>query len=194
VYHKPENAHAPDYLTQADVQNYGTDLVDFAQRAAAHAVAPQLQYMQEQMKSCSSSWHAKPNNGSIWRLMGRCQTGAHQPEPTLAAMAGKNHDLNGRTRQELLNNATAAGDAHRVIRFFKGFLQEYGGASQARGATTAPGGRPFYTRAQIAWLYNQHRKGAYRGREAEWARIDADIIAAGREGRVLDAQSPTGSR
>ena len=38
----------PDYLTQADVQNYGTDLVDFAQRAAAHAVAPQLQYMQEQ--------------------------------------------------------------------------------------------------------------------------------------------------
>ena len=25
----------PDYLTQADVQNYGTDLVDFAQRACS---------------------------------------------------------------------------------------------------------------------------------------------------------------
>ena len=26
-----------DYLTQADVANYGTDLIDFTTRAAAHA-------------------------------------------------------------------------------------------------------------------------------------------------------------
>jgi hypothetical protein len=31
-----------DYLTQADVQNYGPELVDFAQRAATHVVAPEL--------------------------------------------------------------------------------------------------------------------------------------------------------
>jgi hypothetical protein len=30
-----------DYLTQADVQNYGPELVDFTQRAAVHAVAPE---------------------------------------------------------------------------------------------------------------------------------------------------------
>ena len=38
--------------------------------------------------------------------------------------------------------------------------------------------------AQIQALYEAHRRGAYAGREAEWARIDADIIAAAREGRI----------
>ena len=37
-----------NYLTQEDVQNYGSDLVDFAQRAAAHAVAPHLQNLEQQ--------------------------------------------------------------------------------------------------------------------------------------------------
>ena len=47
--------------------------------------------------------------------------------------------------------------------------------------------RPRYTRDQIKQLYEMHRRGAYLSREAEWARQDADIIAAGREGRILGA-------
>src|SRR5262245_38917979 len=31
------------FLTRADIDNYGSDLVDFAQRAAAHAMAPHLE-------------------------------------------------------------------------------------------------------------------------------------------------------
>jgi hypothetical protein len=46
--------------------------------------------------------------------------------------------------------------------------------------------KPIYTRAQIADLYERHRR-AYVNREAEWARQEADIIAAGREGRILGA-------
>jgi len=41
-----------------------------------------------------------------------------------------------------------------------------------------------YTRALIKQLYEQHRRGAYTGREGEWARQEADIIAASREGRI----------
>jgi hypothetical protein len=52
------------------------------------------------------------------------------------------------------------------------------------GDASLPPDKPIYTRAQIKQLYEQHRKGAYVGREAEWARQDADIIAAGREGRI----------
>jgi hypothetical protein len=52
------------------------------------------------------------------------------------------------------------------------------------GDASLPPDRPIYTRAQIAQLYSAHRKGAYVGREAEWQRQDADIIAAGREGRI----------
>jgi hypothetical protein len=52
------------------------------------------------------------------------------------------------------------------------------------GDTSFPPDKPIYTRSQIAQLYRLHQKGAYVGREAEWQRQDADIIAAGREGRI----------
>jgi hypothetical protein len=52
------------------------------------------------------------------------------------------------------------------------------------GDASLPPDKPIYTRAQLRELYSMHRKGAYVGREAEWARLDADIIAAGREGRI----------
>lgn len=52
------------------------------------------------------------------------------------------------------------------------------------GDTSVPPDKPIYTRAQIAQLYRAHQKGAYVGREADWARQDADIIAASREGRI----------
>jgi hypothetical protein len=47
-----------------------------------------------------------------------------------------------------------------------------------------PTDKPIYTRPQIKTLYEQHRRGAYLGREAEWTRIEADIFAAQREGRI----------
>jgi hypothetical protein len=52
------------------------------------------------------------------------------------------------------------------------------------GDASLPPDKPIYTRAQIKQLYEQHRRKAYVGREAEWARQEADIIAAGREGRI----------
>jgi hypothetical protein len=38
---------APAYLTEEDLRNYGTDLIDFSQRAAAHALTPQLEHMRQ---------------------------------------------------------------------------------------------------------------------------------------------------
>lgn len=52
------------------------------------------------------------------------------------------------------------------------------------GESSVPVEKPLYTRAQIAQLYRQHQRGAYVGREAEWTRQEADMIAAGREGRI----------
>jgi hypothetical protein len=42
----------------------------------------------------------------------------------------------------------------------------------------------FYTRPQIAAFYEQHRKGLWAGREAEWQRLEADFCAASAEGRI----------
>jgi hypothetical protein len=51
------------------------------------------------------------------------------------------------------------------------------------GDASLPADKPIYTRALVKQLYEQQRKGAYIGREAEWARLEADIFAAQREGR-----------
>ena len=88
--------------------------------------------------------------------------------------------LSGCARQQPLNQAIVGSDANRVISFFRGFLQ----VDQATGQASLPASgrarspnKPVYARAQIA-----HRRGAYAGREAEWARQEADFYTAQREG------------
>jgi hypothetical protein len=207
----------PSYLTEQDVQNYGADLVDFTQRAAAQALAPTIQQIEQQ-------------NAELQR---RLALEARRTMDQRVELAVPNYreidrdprwhnwllgvDLySGRVRQQLLNEAIASADAPRAISFFRGFQQEevatghsepapvshqaapprepaiplasLAAPGRARPATggdaSLPPEKPTYTRAQIAQLYSAHRKGAYVGREAEWARQDADIIAAGREGRI----------
>jgi hypothetical protein len=207
----------PAYLTDQDVQNYGTELVDFAQRAAAQAIAPQLQQIEQQ--------NAELRQRLAQEARIRLDQAVELAVPNYREVDRNPrwHNwllgvdvLSGRVRQQLLNEAIAAAQAPRVISFFKGFLQEevatghlepaqysppaapprepaiplasLAAPGRARPATggdaSLPPERPTYTRAQIAQLYAAHRKGAYIGREAEWARQDADIIAASREGRI----------
>ena len=207
----------PSYLTEQDVQNYGNELVDFAQRAAVHAVSPQLQNLEQQ-------------NEDLRQRLAREARRSLDQAVELAVPNYREIDrnprwhhwllgidvLSGRVRQQLLDEAISAAAAPRVISFFRGFLAEEvatghnesapnshraappreaavplaslaapGRARPATGAD-APGftDKPIYTRAQIAELYNLKRKNAFVGREAEWARQEADIFAAQREGRV----------
>ena len=121
----------------------------------------------------------------------------------LAWLAGR-HNFSGDVRQHLLNDrgegrcrvrdapllrhqhfnaAAARGDAESVISFFNDFLKTRPAAPQPAGP--APTGKQIYTRGDILGLHEQHRRGAYAGREIEWMRIEHDIIAAGREGRIV---------
>jgi hypothetical protein len=170
-----------NYLTQNDIENYGSDLVDFAQRAAAHAVAPHLQNLEQRL--ARESRHrldaqvaaAVPNFREI------------DQNPYWHRYLLEFDPLSGVVRQKLLNDAVASGDANRVIAFFRGFQQEAGQTASSpshRSRNTAAPSKPIYTRDQIGRLYEAHRKGAYAGREAEWNRIENDIFAAQREGRV----------
>jgi hypothetical protein len=56
--------------------------------------------------------------------------------------------------------------------------------SATGGDASLPTDKPTYTRVQIRDLYSANRKGAYVGREAEWNRLEADLFAAQREGRI----------
>jgi hypothetical protein len=101
--------------------------------------------------------------------------------------------MSGRVRQQLLNEAINAGNATQVKSIFDGYRRSgsssqsagSGSSSRSAGRTRSTAG-PIYSRDQIARLYEQHRKGAYAGREQEWQRLEHDIIAAGREGRVIN--------
>ena len=94
----------------------------------------------------------------------------------------------------LLDDAIAARDAHRVVAFLRGFLNEQracGARASAYGRASSSG-KPVYTRAQIQQLYRAHQKGAFAGREADWQRQEADFIAAGREGHIVGGTDVAG--
>jgi len=97
-------------------------------------------------------------------------------------------------------------DAVSVIAFYRDFLRTYPAAGRvSQPIAPAPDGEHIYSRFEILQLHAQHRKGAFAGREIEWARIENDIVAAGREGRVIggisleksrsgDSRSPSSAR
>jgi hypothetical protein len=177
------------WLTEQDVQNYGTELIDVTQRAALHAISPELQDIRNQ-------------NAELQRRL--AQEARHRLDQQVAAAVPDYQTIDrdpnwhrwllgydtytGQVRQQLLNDAIASGQANRVIAFFKGYLRESGNQSPGSAATTSGRtrsfGKPVYTRDQIAQLYSAHRQGAYAGQEQAWARQEADIFAAQREGRV----------
>jgi hypothetical protein len=213
---QPRHAPPPprSYVTEKDVQDYGSDLVDFTQRAAVQAVAPHLQALEQQ----NTELQRRLADEARARLDMRVEAAVPNfreidRDPRWLQWLLGIDLLSGRVRQQLLNEAIASANAPRVISFFNGFRQEEAATGhsepapssrslrepaidlsslaapgRARPATggdaSMPSDRPTYTRAQIAQLYSAHRRGAYVGREAEWARQDADIIAAGAEGRV----------
>jgi hypothetical protein len=185
-----------NWLTQRDLEAYGGDLLDVSQRAAMQAVAPHLQGLQQdnadlRARLAREQRHrldqqveaAVPNYREIDRDE-RWHQWLLTPDP-----------LSGRPRQLLLNAAIDAGDASRVLAFFRGFQQQHGQVADDTSTATTLGAPlrrtrssrsnlPTYTPEMIKQLYEAHRKGAYAGREDEWRRQESDIFAAQREGRV----------
>jgi hypothetical protein len=179
------------WLTQDDVNNYGSELLDVSQRAALHAVAPHLQEIERQNAELQRrlAIEARRNlDARVERAVPNFREVDRDPR-WLQWLAGTDA-LTGRARQVLLNDAIASTDASRVAEFFRKFQQEAGSIqsqapSTAPGRTRSSGNKPIYTRSQVAQLYRAHQQGAYAGREAEWAKQEADIIRASGEGRIL---------
>lgn len=113
--------------------------------------------------------------------------------------------LTGITRQTYLEDAQRNLDAHRVANIFRTWLEMTGQATTARSVgrassselerQVAPGrskstGTPAasrtktYTPDDIRVFFDEVRAGKYKGREQERDRIERDIFAAQREGRI----------
>jgi hypothetical protein len=192
-------------ITQRDFENYGSELVDFTQRAAAHAVAPELARLGEQSQQLMQRL-ARETRARLDREVEAAVPNYQEidNDPRWHQWLRQVDPYNGRIRQELLNDAIAAGSATRVVAFFRGFMREVGqtsavpvfdwGPGQTLERTrprTMPQG-PVYTRDQIKHFYELHRKGKFIGREDEWNRLEWEIIRAGAEGRILGGLAPQG--
>lgn len=116
--------------------------------------------------------------------------------------------LTGISRQTYLDDAQRTKDAQRVAKFFttwKGMTGGQGARTQretqpaselerqvAPGRGRSGGSKPqgeakTYTSDDIKKFFSDVQKGKYKGREAERNRIERDIFAAQREGRIVTA-------
>jgi hypothetical protein len=190
-----------DYLTQADVQNYGPELVDFSQRAAVHAMAPELARLSAQSRELMERL-ARETRARLDREVAAAVPNYQEidSDPRWHQWLLQVDPYNGLIRQELLNDAIAAGSATRVVAFFRAFLREVGqtgavfdwGPGQVLERRRPRPKGPIYTRDQIKHFYELHRRGKFIGREDEWMRLEHEIISAGREGRILGGLAPQG--
>jgi len=179
------------WLTEKDAQDYGYDVLDLAQRAAMHAVSPELQRINEQNESLRRQLAAEQRRG-LYQSLDTQVPNWREIDNSLEWrqwLAG-GHDLSGCTRQQLLNDALARGDAARVARFFRDFLREAGQPPQGQQQQRQATGQRTYTRADIT----RYSDAYWRGRisEGDYQKISADIVAAGREGRIVGVNPPLG--
>ena len=112
--------------------------------------------------------------------------------------------LSGQPRQKFLEDAQSRYDVKRVAEIFstwsglngKGSAQQVKSTNQnelqqqvapkkGRSAGATPtGAKPSYSTADIAAFYEDIRKGKFKGRDDERAKIERDIFAAQAEGRI----------
>jgi hypothetical protein len=92
--------------------------------------------------------------------------------------------FSGVPKQQLLDQAFAAGDADRVLIFFRGFLAENTQQRTARAPRVSADSRPIITNADIDAFYDRVRRNYYVGKEKEKDREEAQIHRAILEGRL----------
>jgi hypothetical protein len=112
--------------------------------------------------------------------------------------------ISGLNKQVFLEEAQKRFDVNRIATFFNAWkdqtnapkaqyqrdsrqsqLERQITPGRSRGNTRQPSSPRVYSRQDIATFYSDVRKGVYRGRDDERARIEADIFAAQAEGRVV---------
>jgi hypothetical protein len=111
------------YLTQDDVNNYGQDLTDFSMRAAAHALTPHLQEIERQQAELRQQV-AREQRARLDAAVAAAVPSFREidSDPSWHQWLLGVDTYSGRVRQILLNDAIAAGDAARVIQFFRGLI------------------------------------------------------------------------
>ena len=163
-------------------------------------VVPQVQLVQQQQKSSSEKqfWDDLNREVPNWSDINK--------SPDFQSWLLEVDPLTGINRQTYLEDAQRKLDSGRVINFFTAFAQVNGIDNSARDKSAtqsaelqkqvAPkrgrAGQPVsneartYTPKDIEKFFSDVRKGKYKGREDERARMERDIFAAQQENRIVN--------
>jgi hypothetical protein len=183
------------YLTSEDERNFGPELLDVAIRAARHAVGPELQQLREENQELQNHLTAR-TKATLDQALNAAVPGWREinTDPRFHAWLLLPETYSGVIRDRLLKDAAAAGDAQRLINFFRGFLREQGGAGQPaaagsapRRAARAPSGQRIYDRSEITRMWTLRRQGKID--DQDWLRWEHELCRASAEGRVRGALS-----
>jgi hypothetical protein len=207
-------------ITEDDVANYGTELIDLARRAAMETVGPEIENLRAENARLTSKVASTSKRELFATLDAKMPTWRQvNTNPQFVNWLRLRNIYTGQIRQEMLNNAVNGAQAPVVLQMFRDFLTEAqatgqmpqnqpieqhavqqqaphnpavdlatlaapGRARPAQGDTNVPADKPSYSHAQIAANYSEKRRGLWANRLGEWDKLEADMIAAGREGRV----------
>ena len=169
--------------------------------AQIQGVVPQVHQVQAQQKASSEQafWSGLTNRVPNWQNINNNE----EFKSWLLSV----DPLTGISRQTYLEDAQANLDINRVASFFTAWQKEFGVPESAREnrptsnsqleKQVTPGrgrsGKPVaqasqnYSPADISKFFEDVRKGKFKGREDERGRIERDIFAAQREGRIVTA-------
>ena len=115
----------PAYITDEDVKNYGSELIDVTKRAALEAVAPTLTALQQENQRLHQQVNQQQRQSIYERLDEGMPTWRDvNTNPRWLAWLRLRDFNSAPVRQEQLNRAMQAADAPRVLNFFERFLAE----------------------------------------------------------------------
>ena len=209
----PVQASSPT-VTKEDTEAYGDELVAASQRWARTAVDPEIQELRAKiakLEATTTSVVETTDRNSVNNYLDISVKGWRElnVDPAFLEWLGDYDSLSGRKRHDMLTEAYTKGETLRCKAIFDAYVDQ----STPQTARTqpvhpapaaerlplqdlaAPGrGRPMspgvpadkrnWTQAEIAAFYQSSTRGKWVGREAEYASIDADILAAASEGRI----------
>jgi hypothetical protein len=173
-------------ISESERQAYGDEALSVMERKAREVVQPfvdqvtwQNQALRQELQQVKSNdiWSMLDQRLPNWREINQ--------DPGWKDWLTLTDPLSGLPRQQLLNQAFAAGDAERVLVFFNGFLSANTQQPAARAQrTAADNSQTIISTKDIDRFYENVRRGFYANREKEKMAEEAKIHKAVREGRV----------
>lgn len=174
-------------LYREDYAAYGPELIDLTQRAARESVGPELEQLRRQQADIAAREQRIQSQMIFDKLTAAIPNWRQiNSDPRFYVdFLGAQEEFSGRPAIELLREGFAQGDFRRVKAFFDAYLQVTGQAPAPQAPTArqqSPArqvtGRREDLIKQMTTLLQQKMRGAWRGREKEAEKLEADLHRA----------------